>query len=422
MERAIAAAAASRSRRAAPRKLTNAAVVSYSGRMIGYWLLVSLAAACAAFWAYVTYAVVRSIWGIPLLREVGIELGRDAPRLHAVVAARDEGETIERALASLAGQTYGPLLVSVVDDRSTDGTGEAIARISAAARNVRPLRVDELPEGWLGKVHALKRGVEGIKSRWILFTDADVRFVDRALSRAVGYAEANELDLLTAFPEVESAGVLADSAFDVVALLMAPAGRLYAMPNPRSRAVGAAGAFILVRQSAWEKSEGFDALRLEVADDFGIATLVKRAGGRCAIVNGVGLIRLRWYTSLSDMIGRTQKNFWAVVGRFSVARLLVAAAVMLTLAWAPLLLLSSPHDVVRWTAAPAASAMLVASVANAAWLERRIVPSLLLPVGVTLLAYMMVRAAIEGRRIGGVRWRETFYSSEQLEAGRVVRF
>lgn len=397
--------------------------MAYTSGMLGELPLAVLGVACACFWGWVSYGVVRSICGIPMLREQGAMPTWDTPpRLHAIVPARDEGETIERALASLAGQTYGKLLVTAVDDRSSDGTNAAIARVAKAAGNVRPLRVDALPERWLGKVHALSVGVEGVDARWLLFTDADVRFSDGALTRAVAYAESHQLDLLTAFPEVESAGLLADAAFDVVALMMGPVGRLWKMPNPKSSAVGAAGAFILVRQAAWERTPGFEALRLEVADDFGVAHLIKRAGGRCAIVNGVGLIRLRWYTSFADMVRRTQKNFWAIVGRFSVGRLLAGATALSVLTVAPFALVLTHAPVPRWSAALALAFMLVSSVANGAWLERRIVSALLAPVGMLAIAAMMVRAALIGRRIGGIQWRDTFYSSRDLLEGRVIDF
>ena len=60
------------------------------------------------------------------------------PDVVAVVPARNEAEMLPVTLPALLGQEYpGTLTVIVVDDRSSDGTGEVAARIartSGAAR------------------------------------------------------------------------------------------------------------------------------------------------------------------------------------------------------------------------------------------------------------------------------------------------
>src|SRR6266496_6655771 len=62
------------------------------------------------------------------------------PDVVAVVPARNEAEMLPATLPALLGQDYpGALTVIVVDDGSSDGTGEVAARIAAGA--ARPLRV-----------------------------------------------------------------------------------------------------------------------------------------------------------------------------------------------------------------------------------------------------------------------------------------
>src|SRR6266704_1156188 len=62
------------------------------------------------------------------------------PDVVAVVPARNEAEMLPVTLPGLLGQEYpGALTVIVVDDGSSDGTGEVAARIAAGAP--RPLRV-----------------------------------------------------------------------------------------------------------------------------------------------------------------------------------------------------------------------------------------------------------------------------------------
>jgi hypothetical protein len=44
------------------------------------------------------------------------------------------------------------------------------------------------------------------------------------------------------------------------------------------------------------------------------------------------------------------------------------------------------------------------------------------PLGALLMSYGLVRATWLARRRGGVRWRDTFYSLEELAQGRRISF
>src|SRR5215207_6913796 len=102
---------------------------------------------------------------VPVLREAAeAEKPIDRyPSVSVVVAARDEEAGVEEALGSVLDQDYpGSLEVVAVNDRSTDHTGGIIADLAARKPDrLKPLEVEELPEGWLGKNHALYCGAAG---------------------------------------------------------------------------------------------------------------------------------------------------------------------------------------------------------------------------------------------------------------------
>src|SRR5215470_2714179 len=110
------------------------------------------------------------------------------PSISLIFAARDEQEKLPQALATLAEIDYPALEIIAVNDRSSDATGAILTE--AAKRNARlqVVNVESLPEGWLGKPHALQKGYEGSAGEWLLFTDADVRFTPDSLPRAMGMA------------------------------------------------------------------------------------------------------------------------------------------------------------------------------------------------------------------------------------------
>ncbi|HEY1490135.1 MAG TPA: glycosyltransferase, partial [Verrucomicrobiae bacterium] len=81
----------------------------------------------------------------------------------AVVPARNEAETIGRAVAGLVLQDYpGEFSVVVVDDHSDDSTAN-IARRAAeenrAEARVSIVTASNLPAGWTGKLWAMNEGV-----------------------------------------------------------------------------------------------------------------------------------------------------------------------------------------------------------------------------------------------------------------------
>src|SRR5262245_61304012 len=80
------------------------------------------------------------------------------PAVAVVVPARDEADILPATLPTLVGQDYpGPLRVILVDDDSTDGTGELAAGLSDRVTVLRP---GPPPAGWTGKLWALRAGAE----------------------------------------------------------------------------------------------------------------------------------------------------------------------------------------------------------------------------------------------------------------------
>jgi len=85
------------------------------------------------------------------------------PDVVAVVPARNEAAMLPVTLPALLGQDYpGALAVIVVDDGSSDGTGEVAARIGRESG--RPLSViagtrAPGPSRWAGKVWAMAQGL-----------------------------------------------------------------------------------------------------------------------------------------------------------------------------------------------------------------------------------------------------------------------
>jgi cellulose synthase/poly-beta-1,6-N-acetylglucosamine synthase-like glycosyltransferase len=380
-------------------------------------LLAGLCVASAAAWAASFAAVVRTIRAVPMLRDDDSPPPARWPRVSLVVPARDEARDLERAVKTRLADDYPDLQVILVDDRSTDGTGAIADRLAAGDPRVRVVHVTELPAGWLGKLHALDRGVAVADGEWILFSDADIEFAPGTLRRTVSYCERHGRDHLTVLPYFRENGLLVDAAIHAFARALVVLGRLWAVPDMGSRAAVGGGIFNLVRRSALERTAGFEYLRLEIADDVALAQMLKRAGARPAVVNAVGFVTLDFYKSLPEMAWGLEKNSFAVIARFRVwvLTLVTLVSVVLTFGFAAGFAHPSP-----WARALAA-ATLAASLAEqhllSRWAGRPSLPGFLYPFGLLAVLAITWRSAWRCLRRGGVAWRETVYPIRALREG-----
>ncbi len=97
-----------------------------------------------------------------------------APPVTIVVPAFNEAVGIERTVRSLAASDYPDFEIVVVDDGSTDGTGDLVERLELP-------RVRVLRQPNSGKPAALNRGLEVARHEVVAMVDADTLFESKTL-------------------------------------------------------------------------------------------------------------------------------------------------------------------------------------------------------------------------------------------------
>jgi len=120
----------------------------------------------------------------------------------AVIPCYRCGETIRRALESVAAQSALPREVILVDDASADGTVDELRRIAA-----------EYPAGWAkvlplpangGPGHARNAGWDAAAQPYVAFLDADDSWHERKLEIQYGWMNANPDAVLTGHPSMRT--------------------------------------------------------------------------------------------------------------------------------------------------------------------------------------------------------------------------
>lgn len=206
-----------------------------------------------------------------------------APRIAVIVPARNEAEVIAQAVLSLLQQDYpGPLHIFVVDDHSSDGTGE-LARNASAAKpeSLTVVSAAPLPSGWTGKMWALAQGVEhsaDFAPDYFLFTDADIVHGPESIRSSVALAQAGNRDLVSFMVKLRCESLAEQAlipAFVFFFFLLYPPEWVN---RDERRTAAAAGGDILVRAEALARIGGISTIRNELIDDCALAREVKRGG------------------------------------------------------------------------------------------------------------------------------------------------
>lgn len=386
-------------------------------------IITALITAPALLWLAALVASWIGIWRVPLLATLPLDADRsDWPRLSVIVPACDEELSIEPALRATLASDYPALQLVAVDDRSTDRTGAIIDALAEKDPRVVAVHVQELPDGWLGKVNAMQRGLEQADGEWLLFADADTHLAPGTLRRAIGYAEQNDVDFLSVIPHTLSAGFFGDAVFNIAMALFCLHLRPWTIKYGNTKTYAATGAFLLVRRSALERSPGLAWLKLEVADDFGMSLLIKSHGGKADLLNGKDAVTLRWYASFGEMLRKMQKNTFAITGRFSLARIIGQVVVLLCLGLFPLLALLAPTTPILALASAGLLLQMLATAVAAHWTGRPLASALFPALGPLLMGVISLRAGIIGVRDGGIHWRGVLYRSKDLRHVQRVRF
>jgi hypothetical protein len=380
----------------------------------------TFAALGAAYWLLVAVVGIAMRSRLARLDPAAADLPPTTrPDVSIIVAARDEAATIAASIETARALVGVSWELVLVDDRSSDGTGALMDAAAASDPRIRAVHVRELPAGWLGKVHALERGRELASAKWLLFTDADVELAPSSLSRAIAHARHHRLDQLALLPEVESHGLWVAGAVGTFGRWLVLGGRLWRAADPHSAHAFGIGAFNLVRAASLEQAGGFDWLRMDIADDAALANLIASRGGRTQLASGLGLARVHWQESVRAMTRGFEK--YGSSGSFGSHGRTISKVTAATLAeLAPTIALALDHGSTVVTPIMLLTVVLAlgsgALLVRSAGLPTRSLATL--PLSAALIWFMLVRASWLEHRRGGLVWRDTFYATDVVRAGR----
>ncbi|MEK6676119.1 MAG: glycosyltransferase family 2 protein [Planctomycetota bacterium] len=389
-----------------------------------YWVLAMALLLSTLYWLRALWHVLLTIRCVPILQDQRPPEPNRWPKLSLIIPACNEADHIEKAVKSRLRDDYPNLEIILINDRSTDETGAIINRLAAQHAQIQAIHIRDLPEGWLGKVHAQHVGESLATGDWLLFSDADVHFTQGTMRRAIAFCLERGADHLAIFPEIWRSSFLLDVGLATAYRLVCALSKVWSVADPASDGFIGIGAFNLVSRQAFDRAGGFEKLQLEVIDDVGLGRILKQSGAKSCPANGKGLVGLYLYRSMMEAARGAEKSAIAGAG-FSAIRLFALCTGLFLAECGPFigLLLSF------WglPASPVVLASLGVTLAvtttgiHGAWLNGRIVPSLLAPLGTIFVVTGLLRSGWLAIYRGGLLWRGTLYPlSIFRDARRIV--
>jgi len=358
----------------------------------------------------------------PWLTEEPSDVPPNAPLASVVVPARNEAHNIERCVRSILRSSWPNLEVIVVDDRSSDGTGDLVRAIAGADARVRVVDGVPVPDGWFGKQWACAQGAAAASGSTLIFTDADTVHAPALIPRTMHAMRARSLDFLTVagFQELGSfwERVVMPQVFYMIATRYGGAGEVNRARRSRDKIAN--GQYLCFTRAAYDALGTHEAVRGKAAEDLALSQLVHERGMRGEIAMGPDDLSTRMYTSLAEVVNGWTKNM-ITAGADSlppgfIPRLLLPLLLLIAplIHLAPVLTLIAaavvplPQGVVIWAAVCTTLLLLWWGFIYVRAFRQSPLYALTLPLGAMVVLFIIARATVRGR---GVEWKGRRYQA-----------
>lgn len=247
-----------------------------------------------------------------------VNMPRPLRSASVIIPARNEEHNLPTLLRSLASQPLKLREIIVVDDGSTDRTGELARQLGAKVVPSKPL-----PEGWRGKTWACHQGAKAATGELLLFVDADTWFEPGGLAHAMSAYNSGAFSI-GPYHAVQK-------PYEDLSLFFNLNMIVGTVPN------GLSGQMLLVDRESYQRIGGHEIVRGRILENFWLATQFHAAGIPVRSVAGRGVLSFRMYPNgLGELIQGWTKGFASGAGQTPRGTLLLIVAWMIGLMLAPL--------------------------------------------------------------------------------------
>lgn len=226
-----------------------------------------------------------------------------APSVSVCIPARNETHAMTQCLERVLASDYEKLEIIVFDDSSVDDTSILIR--SFAHAGVRFVAGSKLPEGWLGKNHALEVLAREASGTYVVFMDVDTFIQPTTISQLVGYTMTENVEMVSVIPGRADAwrpSVLFGHLRYFWELIL----------SRRSAPAVASSLWLIERQMLLEQFGGFEQLKASVAPETKLASLLTTSGYHCLVTNAA--LGVTYEKKWSSQVETARRLLYPMVG------------------------------------------------------------------------------------------------------------
>jgi chlorobactene glucosyltransferase len=296
------------------------------------WILIACGALAALFFTFFALRVAHVLLRAP---RVGDGLAESAPSdgwplVSIVVPAHNEERVIENCVTSLLASDYSELEIVVVLDRCSDRTLALLRPFAERDSRLRIIENTACPPDWAGKCNAARVGADAARGKYLLFTDADVRFEPPLVRAAMGLMRRDRRGLLSLLPRVVAVAWYERIVQPIAAMTLMQMYPIDKVNREYRRRPFANGQFLLFERSVYERIGGHAATKHDLLEDIAFARLVEASGARVGLALAADMLEVHMYSSFAAF-REGWKRIFIEASRRRVRRLREKALVVLVL-------------------------------------------------------------------------------------------
>lgn len=227
------------------------------------------------------------------------------PTVSVCIPARNEMHALAECLERVLASDYEKLEVLVLDDSSNDDTPHIIH--SFAHAGVRFVPGKPLPNGWLGKNHALATLAEEASGEYVVFMDVDAHIASNTVALLTQQLLQNNLTMISVLPrrnDTVHASALFGTARQMWELVFARKA------NPPSSSV----VWMIRRSSLLELDKGLEDYGMSVRPEHHIAKALYRRNAYRYIVGSKSL-GVAYEKRLHSQYETAERLYYAFTGK-----------------------------------------------------------------------------------------------------------
>jgi chlorobactene glucosyltransferase len=374
-------------------------------------------------WTYFLAYMLKSLKLSPSLDDLGIRPAHGKVlKVSVILPARNEEKYIGKCLQTLLRQNYPNYEIVVINDSSTDRTGDIINQHALKSSSILVVNAKPKPEDWVGKNWACYEGYQRATGDVFLFTDADTSHSALTMSLAISYLKEQNLDALTAIPRLVCKDFWTRITLPVLSNFLHSRFSALRVNNPDTKTGYFFGSFYVITRSAYEKVGTHMIVKHELVEDGALGRKVKEENFKMKMVRGEKYVDALWARDFKTLWHGLRRLMISVYSQDKTSASLMTIAVFflllepfLSLLYALEVYTKASNIIINEVLLGINIATIAIIVlANAIQLKFGIFQNPLYalgsPISAAIVSLSFISSLLDAKKIGAVNWRDRLYT------------